>query len=97
MESGYLPLGATYDKAAPYNEEEIPVLKVKTIVQVILSKEVELEVDDYDVLLEEVEGEYYPHWDFKNCNLKKAAAEQLELPEDLDSWELDNFEVILNQ
>ena len=51
-ESGYYPMGAEFDKNAPYNQVEPEPLEIEVTVSVTLSKTMKIKVNDY---LEEIE------------------------------------------
>ena len=53
-ESGYYPMGAEFDKNAPYNQVEPEPLEIEVTVSVTLSKTMKIKVNDY---LEEIEDD----------------------------------------
>lgn len=75
IESGDYPAGAEYSKDAPWNEHLNKPVKTKVTVSMTLSKEVEIEVDDYKI---DDEG----NLDFSDCDLKAAVREQIYLPDE---------------
>ena len=54
IESGYYPMGAEFDKNAPYNQVEPEPLEIEVTVSVTLSKTMKIKVNDY---LEEIEDD----------------------------------------
>lgn len=75
IESGEYPAGTEYTKDAPWNEQTKKPVKINVTVSMTLSKEFEIEVDDYKV---DDEG----NLDFSDCDLKAAAREQIYLPDE---------------
>lgn len=75
IESGEYPAGTEYSKNAPWNEHLNKPVKVNVTVSMTLSKEFEVEVDDYST---DDEGKL----DFSDCDLKAAARDQIYLPDD---------------
>ena len=86
-ESGYYPAGAEFDPRAPWNEVELPPKDVEVTISAIVSKTIKVPVRDYII---DEEGNI----DFSECNLKKAVEENIRLP-NINGWDLDNFEVVL--
>ena len=86
-ESGYYPAGAEFDPRAPWNEVELPPKDVEVTISAIVSKTMKVPVRDYTI---DEEGNI----DFSECDLKKAVEENIRLP-NINGWDLDNFEVIL--
>ena len=86
-ESGYYPAGAEFDPRAPWNEVELPPKEVEVTISAIVSKTIKVPVRDYII---DEEGNI----DFSECDLKKAVEENIRLP-NINGWDLDNFEVIL--
>ena len=86
-ESGYYPAGAEFDPRAPWNEVELPPKDVEITVSVTISKTMKVPVGDYII---DEEGNI----DFSDCDLKKAVEENVRLP-NINGWDLDNFEVVL--
>ena len=86
-ESGYYPAGAEFDPRAPWNEVELPPKDVEVTISAIVSKTIKVPVRDYII---DEEGNI----DFSECDLKKAVEENIRLP-NINGWDLDNFEVIL--
>ena len=86
-ESGYYPAGAEFDPRAPWNEVELPPKDVEVTISAIVSKTMKVPVRDYII---DEEGNI----DFSECDLKKAVEENIRLP-NINGWDLDNFEVVL--
>ena len=86
-ESGYYPAGAEFDPRAPWNEIELPPKDVEVTISAIVSKTIKVPVRDYII---DEEGNI----DFSECDLKKAVEENIRLP-NINGWDLDNFEVVL--
>ena len=86
-ESGYYPAGAEFDPRAPWNEVELPPKEVEVTISAIVSKTMKVPVRDYTI---DEEGNI----DFSECDLKKAVEENIRLP-NINGWDLDNFEVVL--
>ena len=86
-ESGYYPAGAEFDPRAPWNEVEQPPKDVEVTISAIVSKTIKVPVRDYII---DEEGNI----DFSECDLKKAVEENIRLP-NINGWDLDNFEVVL--
>ena len=86
-ESGYYPAGAEFDPRAPWNEVELPPKDVEVTISAIVSKPIKVPVRDYII---DEEGNI----DFSECDLKKAVEENIRLP-NINGWDLDNFEVVL--
>ncbi len=62
-----------------------------------LSKEAEIEVDDYKSETEvDEDGFPYESCDFSDTNLYEAVQEQVP-PPDVKDWNIDEFEVMLNE
>lgn len=75
IESGDYPAGTEYTKDAPWNEHLKKPVKIKVTVSMTLSKEFEIEVDDYNI---EDDGTL----DFSDCDLKAAVRDQIYLPDE---------------
>ena len=86
-----LPWGAEYDTNAPWNQEDLPEEEIEVSVYVGLYKKVKLKVDDYEKVEEELDGKPYIRLDFSNCDLYRAASEQLDL--DFGDWEVGDLDV----
>ena len=86
-ESGYYPAGAEFDPRAPWNEVELPPKDVEVTISAIVSKTIKVPVRDYTI---DEEGNI----DFSECDLKKAVEENIRLP-NINGWDLDNFEVVM--
>ena len=87
-ESGYYPAGAEFDPRAPWNEVEQPPKDIEVTISAIVSKTIKVPVRDYII---DEECNIY----FSECDLKKAVEENIRLP-NINGWDLDNFEVLLN-
>ena len=83
IESGDYPAGTEYTKDAPWNEHLKEPVKIKVTVSMTLSKEFEIEVDDYNT---EDDGTL----DFSDCDLKAAVRDQVYLPDEAG----DNIEFL---
>ena len=88
-ESGYYPAGAEFDPRAPWNEVELPPKDVEVTISAIVSKTIKVPVRDYII---DEEGNI----DFSECDLKKAVEENIRLP-NINGWDLDNFQVVLEK
>ena len=86
-ESGYYPAGAEFDPRAPWNEVELPPKDVEVTISAIVSKTIKVPVRDYII---DEEGNI----DFSECDLKKAVEENIRLP-NINGWDLDDFEVVV--
>lgn len=106
MESGYYPPGAEHDPNAPYNQVDLPEREIEVLVSVTLSKTVKVRVNDYRIT--DCGGNRDA--DFSECDLKGAVESQIFLPQeayefvtssdvrpDLEGWNVDDFECILEQ
>ncbi len=93
--SNYPPMSQSDWDRAPWNQEEDPPRKIKVTVSLTMSKEVEIEVDDYiaEVDFDEDSGNKHISYDYSECDLHKAVKEQVELP--TEGWNVDDLEVIL--
>lgn len=110
-ESGYYPAGAEHDPNAPYNQVDNPEKEIEVTVSITLSKTVKVSVSDYEITDSgrDEDGDYFESIDYSNCDLKGAVKEQILLPHeayttqlqetkawnDLKDWNVDDFEVIL--
>lgn len=90
IESGYYPMGAEFDKNAPYNQENPEPIEVEVTVSVTLSKTVKVKVNDYVEEIEADETGKYRNIDFSVCDLQSAVNEQVYLPQDSGSI-VDNY------
>lgn len=74
------PLGAD-NNSAPWNEKELPSIKIPVTVSITLSKQFEIEVNDYE-LTEEWDDDFGTYFkpNYKNCDLKQAVENQIYLP-----------------
>lgn len=98
MNTGDYPIGAKYDSKAPYNEKQLPEREIEVCISVTLSKTVKLKVSDYNIIDEGIDedGSCYEDIDYSDCNLNKAAEEQIILPQDkFSDWSVDEFECVL--
>lgn len=92
------PIGADYDKNAPWKEEAQPSQKVKVAISITLSKTVEVSVNDYEATPYVDEDGSWSEYDYSNCNLEEAVQEQIILPsEKFKDWIVDDFEVMLDE
>lgn len=80
------PLGAD-DSSAPWNEKELPPIKIPVTVSITLSKQFEVEVNDYE-LTEEWDDDFGTYFkpDYENCNLKQVVKNQVYLPHELGDF-----------
>ena len=81
-ESGYYPMGAEFDKNAPYNQVESEPLEIEVTVSVTLSKTMKIKVNDYLEEIEEDEEGKHRNIDFSVCDLQSAVNSQIYLPQD---------------
>ena len=81
-ESGYYPMGAEFDKNAPYNQVEPEPLEIEVTVSVTLSKTMKIKVNDYLEEIEDDEEGKYRNIDFSVCDLQSAVNNQIYLPQD---------------
>lgn len=95
MRDGGYPVGAEFDRNAPYNQPIIEPVEVEVDIVVTMSLRTKIKVDDYDVYKEWDDDQgYVPTIDFENCNLTKQAEEQVKLPtntKEFKDWILDDF------
>ena len=73
------PLGAD-TSSAPWNETDKEPKKVKVTISLVLSKTMDIEVDDYNVVEDENNSVSY---DFSDCNLRQAVTQQVILPHEV--------------
>ena len=78
--NNYLALTSSQLKNAPWNEIELEPKKIKVTVSITLSKTVEVEVDDYNVIDDINEFGHIHVDDFSECNLEQAVRDQITLP-----------------
>lgn len=95
MRDGRYPIGAEFDRNAPYNQPTIKPVEVEVDVVVTMSLRTKIMVDDYDVYedWDDDEGKVLVK-DFENCNLVRQVEEQVTLPtntEQFKEWILDDF------
>lgn len=83
MNNYYYPLGAD-DSSAPWNEKELPSIKIPVTVSITLSKQFEIEVNDYE-LTEEWDDDFGTYYkpNYEDCDLKQAVKNQIYLPHEL--------------
>ena len=81
-ESGYYPMGAEFDKNAPYNQVEPEPLEIEVTVSVTLSKTMKIKVNDYLEEIEDDEEGKHRNIDFSVCDLQSAVNSQIYLPQD---------------
>lgn len=109
--SGYYPDGAD-TSSAPWNEKHKKEKEIEVCISITLSKSVKIRVSDYTVVDSGVDedGEPFEDIDYSTCDLKKAVEEQIILPQDiymgmppetklyndLKGWNVDDFEVCLD-
>ena len=89
-ESGYYPMGAEFDKNAPYNQVDAEPIEIEVTVSVTMSKTVKVKVNDYIDEIEEDETGKYRNIDFSVCDLDTAVKEQVYLPQD-SCFIFDNY------
>lgn len=88
--SGGYPMGAQYDKRAPYNQEENPEMELDVVVSVCYHKSFKVKVKDYEIIDEEP--------DFSYCDLYDAVERQCDLTaSEKNGWTQDEFEVIIDK
>ena len=92
--SNYPPMSQSDWDNAPWNQEDNPYKKIIVTVCLSISKEVEIEVNDYttEVDYDEDSGYRTTTYDFSTCDLQKAVEDQVNLP--IKGWNVDDFEVI---
>lgn len=95
MRDGGYPIGAEFDRNAPYNQPITKPVEVEVDVVVTMSLRTKIMVDDYDVYedWDDDEGKVLVK-DFENCNLVRQVEEQVTLPtntEQFKEWTLDDF------
>lgn len=107
MDNYNYPMGAD-TKDAPWNQADNPEREIEVTVSVTLSKTVKIKVSDYSITDsgKDEDGEYFEDIDYSKCDLKRAVEEQITLPQDaykyvkgefnndLEGWDVDDFEVI---
>lgn len=107
MDNYNYPMGAD-TKDAPWNQVDNPEREIEVTVSVTLSKTVKIKVSDYEITDsgKDEDGEYFEDIDYSKCDLKRAVEEQITLPQDaykyvkgefnndLEGWDIDDFEVI---
>ena len=86
-----LPLGAKYDKNAPWNQEDNPEKEIEADIVITLTKRVKLKVNDYIISDEGVDEDgHYIDLDFANCDIYRAAQDQLDL--NFGDWTITEFD-----
>ena len=84
-ESGYYPMGAEFDKNAPYNQVDPEPIEIEVTVSVTMSKTVKVKVNDYiDEIEEDETGKY------RNIDFDTAVKAQGYLPQD-SCFIFDNY------
>ena len=98
MNSYDYPLGAD-TKDAPWNQEELPEREIEVTVSVTLSKTVKIKVSDYTITDsgKDEDGEYFEDVDYSDCDLIRAVKSQHILPQDIQGWNEDDIEVIIEE
>lgn len=81
---------------APWNEEENPEEEIEVCVSLTLSKIVKVKVRDYEILNVVDDGIAFTERDYSTCDIKSAVMEQIDLPGD-STWDVDDFEAVLNE
>ena len=81
-ESGYYPMGAEFDKNAPYNQVDPEPIEIEVTVSVTLSKTMKIKVNDYLEEIEDDEEGKHRNIDFSVCDLQSAVNSQIYLPQD---------------
>ena len=94
QEGGY-PIGAKFDRDAPYNQSITEPVEVEVDIVVTMSLRTKIKVNDYDVYedWDDDEGKVLVK-DFDNCNLMKQANEQVLFPTDTEKfkdWTIDDY------
>ena len=95
----YPALTSSQLENAPWNEKYQKPHTITVTVSVTLSKEVKVEVDDYDMIEDRDEFGYFKVPDYSNCDLEGAVNDQIDLPQNdpkFKDWTVDDFEVILD-
>lgn len=95
----YPALTSSQLENAPWNEKYQKPHTITVTVSVTLSKEVKVEVDDYDMIEDRDEFGYFKVPDYSNCDLEGAVKDQIDLPQNdpkFKDWTVDDFEVILD-
>lgn len=105
MDNYNYPVGSDTSDA-PWNQVDQPEMEIEVLVSVTLSKTVKVRVNDYKITDYEGNGDA----DFSECDLKGAVESQIFLPQeayefvtssdirpDLEGWNVDDFECILEQ
>lgn len=72
VNSGCYPLGAEYDKLAPYNQEEPPEELFDVCISQTLSKSTAVKTSDYIPNVDIDDGEYQTYNDTSNTNWEEA-------------------------
>lgn len=89
------PLGSDTSEA-PWNTNIPKEQEIEVYVSVTLSKPVKIAVTDYEVeKFEDEDGIIVTENNYNNCDLKGAVIKQIDLPGD-ETWNVDDFEVVLN-
>lgn len=108
-----VPIGADNDPNAPWNQEDNPEKEVEVTVSITLSKTVKIKVSDYTILDADKDenGEYFEDISYSDCDLRSEVERQIILPqnayklqliktkarEDLEGWNVDDFETFVEE
>lgn len=97
--SGGYPLGAQYDRNAPYNEKENPEVEVTVCVSVTYHKTMKVKVKDYEIVdeYEDEDGLYVCERDFSTCDLYAAVEQQYGDLHPTEEWTEDEVAIILEK
>ena len=71
IESGYYPIGAEFDPAAPWNEREVPERHFDVCISQTLSKSTKVKTNDYTLELNQDE-DGYPYSDTSSTDWEEA-------------------------
>ena len=99
MDNYNYPCGADTPDA-PWNQADNPEKEIEVTVSITLSKTLKIKVSDYEIVEsgKDEDGNYFEDIDYSNCDLKSAVENQYTLPQDkFKDWNIDDFEVILNE
>ena len=95
MDNFDFPIGAD-DINAPWNKENNSEQEIEVFVSITMSKSAKIKVSDYEkILVTDEDGTTYEDFDFSKCDLKSAVHKAI-INKDLESWNIDNFEVTLD-
>ena len=100
------PVDSDYQDAPQHDKLELKPIKTKVTVSVTLSKDIEIELTDYNInVINQKEGIYEPN--ITQGDLERAVLSQKVLPQDaynyttgdtregLSDWSVDDFQVII--